>query len=174
MHRMGTTSGRALPPLNLLASLRVRQDEDNRDVAARPSLPPQRQVTKHIMKKWLLHEQILRNPPTDRMRDVHLLHHTQLVPMLDENSALRDNMPQRNDEQLRLSFSPAASVRCQMGRARTTEARNAPCRQSRRGTMLPSSISSSGSLTTLPSLLLRMCHAAARGTSWVVKVPGTT
>jgi hypothetical protein len=50
MHRMGSTSGRALPPLNLLASLRVRQDEDNRDVAARPSLPPQRQVTKHIMK----------------------------------------------------------------------------------------------------------------------------
>jgi hypothetical protein len=28
--------------------------------------------------------------------------------------------------------------------------------------MLPSSISSSGSPTTLPSFLLRMCHAAAR------------
>jgi hypothetical protein len=38
----------SLPPLNLLASLRVQQDEDNVDVAARPSLPPQRQVTKHI------------------------------------------------------------------------------------------------------------------------------
>ena len=45
------------------------------------------------MKKWLLHEQMLRNPPTDRMRDVHMLHHTQSVPMLDENSALRGNMP---------------------------------------------------------------------------------
>jgi hypothetical protein len=142
--------------------LRVRHDEDNGDVAARPSLPPQRQVKKQIMKKWLLHEQMLRNPPTDRMRDVHMLHHTQSVPMLDENSALRDNMPQHNDEQPRLSFSPAASVWGQMGRAWTTDGRNAPCRQSRRGTMLPSSISFSGSPTTLPSLLSRMCHAAAR------------
>ena len=39
----------SLPPFNLLASLRVRQDEDNGEVAAPPSLPPQRQVTKHIM-----------------------------------------------------------------------------------------------------------------------------
>ena len=39
----------SLPPFNLLASLRVRQDEDNGEVAARPSLPPQRQVTKHNM-----------------------------------------------------------------------------------------------------------------------------
>ena len=38
----------SLPLLNLLASLRVRQDVDNGEVAARPSLPPQRQVTKHI------------------------------------------------------------------------------------------------------------------------------
>jgi hypothetical protein len=120
----------SLPPLNLLASLRVRQDVDNGEIDARPSLPPQRQVTKHIMKKWLLHEQMLRNPPTDRMRDVHMLHHTQSVPMLDENSALRGNMPQRNDEeggkQPRLSFSPAASVWGQMGRAWTTDGRNAP------------------------------------------------
>jgi hypothetical protein len=63
----------SLPPLNLLASSRVRQDEDNGEVAARPSLPPQRQGTKHIMKKWLLHEQVLRNPPTDRMRAEHML-----------------------------------------------------------------------------------------------------
>ena len=79
------------------------------------------------MKKWMLHEQMLRNPPTDRMRDVHMLHHTQLV--LDENSALHGNMPQRNDEedgkQPRLSFSPAASVWGQMGRAWTTDGRNA-------------------------------------------------
>jgi hypothetical protein len=51
------------------------------------------------MKKWLLHEQMLRNPPTTRMRDVHMLHHTQSMLMIDENSALRGNMPQRNDEE---------------------------------------------------------------------------
>jgi hypothetical protein len=67
----------SLPPLNLIASLRV-------------------------------------NPPTERMRDVHKLHITQSVPMLDENSALRPNMPQRDDDEggkpKRLSFSPASSV----------------------------------------------------------------
>ena len=47
----------------------------------------------------------------------------------------------------------------------SAEVRHAPQRQSRRLTMLPSFINSSGSPTTLPSLLLRMCHAAARGTS---------
>ena len=88
----------SLPPLNLLASLRVRQDEDNGEVAARPSLPPQRQVTKHIMQTWTLHEQMLQNPPTDSIRDVHMLHQTQSVPMLDETSALHGNMPQHNDE----------------------------------------------------------------------------
>jgi hypothetical protein len=91
----------SLPPFNLLASLRVRQDEDNGEVAARPSLPPQRQVTKHIMQTWTLHEQMLRNPPTDRMSDVNMLHHTQSLP--------------------------AASVWGQMGRAWTTGGRNAPC-----------------------------------------------
>ena len=70
---------------------------------------------------------MLRNPPTDRMRDVHLLHHTQSVPKLDETSALHGNMPQHNDaeggKQPRLDFSPATSVWGQMGRApRTTEA----------------------------------------------------
>jgi hypothetical protein len=58
----------------LLASLRVRQDDKNQ-VAAGRSLPPQRQVTKQITK-WLLHEHMMRNPPTERMRDVHMLHHT--------------------------------------------------------------------------------------------------
>jgi hypothetical protein len=82
------------------------------------------------MQTWTLHEQMLRNPPTDRMRDVHKLHHTQSVPVLDETSALRGNMPQHNDEEggknSRLSFSPAASVRGQMGRAWTTAGQNAP------------------------------------------------
>jgi hypothetical protein len=107
-----------------------RQDEDNGEVAAHPSLPQQRQVTKHIMQTWTLHEQMLQNLPTDRMRDVHMLHHTQSVPMLDETSALHGNMPQRNDEeggkQPRRSFSPAASVWGKMGRAWTTGGRNAP------------------------------------------------
>ena len=102
----------SLPALNLLASFRVRQDEDNGEVAARPSLPAQRQVTKHIMQTWMLHEQMHRNPPTDRMRDVHMLHHTQSVTMLDETSALHGNMPQHNDEeggkQPRLSFLPCS------------------------------------------------------------------
>jgi len=120
----------SLPPLNLLTSLRVLQDEDNGEVAARLSLPPQCQVTKHIMQTWTVHEQMLRNPPTDRMRDVHMLHHTQSVPMLDETSALLGNMPQHNNteggKQPRLAFSPASSVWGQMGRAWTTGGRGAP------------------------------------------------
>ena len=54
---------------------------------------------------------------------------TQSVPMLDENSALRPNMPQRDDDEggkpKRLSFSPASSVWGQMGRAWTSGDRNA-------------------------------------------------
>jgi hypothetical protein len=129
-HDNNSTRPLSLPPLNLLASLRVRQDEDNGEVAACPSLPPQRQVTRHIMQTWTLHEQMMRNPPTDRIRDVHMLHHTQSVPMLDETSALHGNMPQHNDaeggKQPRLAFSPAASVWGQIGRAWTTGGRGAP------------------------------------------------
>ena len=61
---------------------------------------------------------------------LHMLHHTQSVPMIDETSALHGNMPQHIDEeggkQPRLSFSPAASVWGQMGRAWTTGGRSAP------------------------------------------------
>jgi hypothetical protein len=120
----------SFPPLNLLASLRARQDEENGEDAARPSLPLQCQVTHRIMENWLLHARTLQHPPTDRMRDVHMLHHTQSVPMIDETSALRGNMPQRNDAEggknPRLSFSPASSVWGQMGRPWTTVGRNAP------------------------------------------------
>jgi hypothetical protein len=49
----------------------------------------QRQVTKQIMTAWTLHRQMARNPPTDRMRDVHMLHQSQSLPMLDEGSSLR-------------------------------------------------------------------------------------
>ncbi len=63
----------------------------------------------------------------DRMRDVHMLHHPQSVPMLDETSALHGNMPQHNDDEVgkhpRLAFSPAASVWGQMGCAWTTGGR---------------------------------------------------
>ena len=83
-----------------------------------------------IMQTWTLHEQMLRNPPTDRMRDVHMLHHSQSVSMLDETSALHGNMPQHNDaeggKQPRLAFSHAASLWGQMGRAWTTDGCNAP------------------------------------------------
>jgi len=48
--------------------------------------------------------------------------------MMEESPALQRDMPQRNDEeggkQPRLSFSPAASVWGQMGRAWTTDKRN--------------------------------------------------
>jgi hypothetical protein len=74
-----------------------------------------------------------------------------------------------------VSFSPRQCGARWAAHGRQAAAmRRAPLSQSRRRTMLPSSINSSGSPTTLPSLLLRTCHAAARGTSWVVKVPGTT
>ena len=78
----------------------------------------------------MLHEQMLRNPPTERLRDVHMLHRTQSVTMLDENSALHCHMQQRNDEeggkQPSLSFSPAASVWGKMGSAWTSHRRNQP------------------------------------------------
>jgi hypothetical protein len=81
------------------------------------------------MREWDRHKLALSNPPTDRMRDVHKLHITQSVPMLDENSALRPNMPQRDDDEggkpKRLSFSPASSVWGQMGRSWTSGDRNA-------------------------------------------------
>jgi hypothetical protein len=51
------------------------------------------------MQEWGRHKIALRNPPTERMRDVHKLHITQSVPILDENSALRPNMPQRDDDE---------------------------------------------------------------------------
>ena len=117
------------PYLNLIASLRVRQDVENGDADAHPSLPLQRRVTKQIMREWGRHKIALSNPPTDRMRAVHTLHITQSVPVLAENSALRHNMPQREDAEggnpQRLSFSPAATVWGQMGRAWTSGDRNA-------------------------------------------------
>jgi hypothetical protein len=114
---------------------------------------------------------------TDRMCDVHMLHHSQSVPMLDETSALYGNMPQPNDTEVCkhpcLAFSPASSVWGQMGSAWMTVAEECytPRKQSRRMTMLLSFINSSDSATTLPSLLLRTWHVPVSCISWVVKVP---
>ena len=66
------------------------------------------------MQEWGSHKIALRNPPTERMRDVHKLHIAQSVAMLDENSALRPNMPQRDDDAggtpKRLSFCSLAAA----------------------------------------------------------------
>jgi hypothetical protein len=79
--------------------LRHQTPMENCDADARPSLPPQRQVTKQIMQEWGRRKIALRNPPTERMRDVQKLRITQSVPMLDETSAFRPNMPQPDDDE---------------------------------------------------------------------------
>ena len=99
-----------IPPLNLLASMQARQDADEGNAAARASLPPQRHITTRIMHQWPQHQQTAANPPSRRAQEVHQLHCPQSVPTLAEDSALRRNMPQRNDEsedalkQHRISF----------------------------------------------------------------------
>jgi hypothetical protein len=96
--------------------LRARQVEENGEDTVLPSLPPQRQVTKPITQQWTLHKQMLQNPPTDRMRDVHMFHRCHCL------MSTRGKMPQRNDEEggktTRLSFSPASSEWGQMGPSR--------------------------------------------------------
>ena len=112
-----------IPPLNLLATMQARQDEEEGDAAARASLPLQRRVTAQVMKNWPQHLQVAANPPSRRAKDMLQLHCVQSVPTHAEDSALRRDMPQRNDEdeaslkKHRLSFSPAAAVWGQMGRA---------------------------------------------------------
>jgi hypothetical protein len=92
---------------------------------------------------------------------------------------MRRNVPQRNDEeggkQTRLSFSPAALVWGQMGRAWTTDKRNTPriTGPSLWRATLPCFISISVSPTSRSSPLLRRNDAAARDT-WAGRVAGTT
>jgi hypothetical protein len=50
------------------------------------------------MNHWQKHQLVAANPPSRRMRDVHLLHSTQSVPTIGEGSVLRRNMPLRNDK----------------------------------------------------------------------------
>ena len=180
----------SLPPLNLLASLRVRQDENNGQVAARPSISPQRQFTKalwippqrtkHIMQTWTLHEQMLRNPPTDRMRDVHMLHQTHQCPCLMRPlscMAICRNATTRRAASNNVSLSPLprqCGARWVVHGRQAAEMRRAPRSQSRRMTMLPSFINSSGSPTTLPSLPLRTCHAPVSGIGEGAWAPAST
>jgi len=98
-----------------------------------------------------------------------MLHQTQSVPMLDETSALHGNMQFlcRNTTTRRVasnhvSLSPLPRqcvARWAVHGRQAAEVRRAPWKQSRRLTMSPSFINSSDSPTTLPSLLLRTCHA---------------
>ena len=66
----------------------------------------------------------------EQIKDIIIFIITQSETMLDETSALRGNMPQRNDAEgcknPRLSFSPVSSVWGQMGSPWTTDGRNAP------------------------------------------------
>ena len=132
------------------------------------------------MKKWTLHQQILRNQPTDRMRDLHMLHHTQSVPMLDETSVLHGNMPQRNDEeggkQPRLSSSPAASVWGQIGCTWTTDGRNAPhTTESITEKDYVAFLHQFSGFANNPALApFANVPCRCQRTSWVVKVSGTT
>jgi hypothetical protein len=123
-------------------------------------------------KTRTLHEQMLRNLPMDRMRDVHTPGRCPCLMRPLPCEAICRNATTRRSASNHASFSP---LPCQCGgrwsaHGRQVAAmRRAPRSQSRRRTILPSSISSSGSPTTLPSLLLRTCHVPSIGTSWVVK-----
>ena len=152
---------------------------ENGNSDAHPSLPLQRRVTKQIMREWDRHKIALSNPPTDRMCDVHNLYITQSVPMLDENSALRPNMPQRDDDEggkpRRLSFSPASSVWSQMGRAWTSGDRNARTTELVTSSDYVAFFHQFLGITKIQhSLLSQMCHADARGTLWVGRAHGIT
>jgi hypothetical protein len=49
------------------------------------------------MTKWLLHEQMASNPPSERMRDVHMLHHTQSMTKMPQLSVGADGRAGRRD-----------------------------------------------------------------------------
>ena len=113
------------------------------------------------------------------MRDAHLLHLAQSVPMQDENSALRGNLPHRDDDDggknPRLSFSPASSVWGQMGCPWTSIGHSV--------TGTTEKITEADyvaffhqffGFTNNPAvwLLSRMCNTLISGISWVVTVLG--
>jgi hypothetical protein len=63
----------SLPPLNLLASLRGRQDVENGSCCCSP-------VATSATSGHTAHQGRAHDPPNERMRDVHKLHHIQSVP----------------------------------------------------------------------------------------------
>jgi hypothetical protein len=100
-----------------------------------------------------------------RLRIAYVMYTCFITPhwcpcLLDETSVLHGNMPQRNDEeggkQPRLFFCRVSGARWASHGQQAAEMRRAPRIQSRRRTTLPSSINSSDSPTTLPSLMMMM------------------
>ena len=57
----------SLPPLNLLASQHVSEDEEA------CKLPPQRRVTSQVMRHWAQHTAIADNAPSARQRQMRLI-----------------------------------------------------------------------------------------------------
>ena len=149
----------SLPPINLIASLRVRQDEENGDANARPSLPLQRQVTKQIMRKWGRHENARRNPPTDRVIYTNSLSPNP-CPCLTRTQHFAPICLSATTTRAGSQVSPSHLPRPYRARwgvlGLPVTAMLAPLRPSRRRIMLPSSITFSDSPTILHSLLSRM------------------
>ena len=58
-------------------------------------------------EEWSSHKIALHNPTTKHMCDVHNLYITQSVTMIDENSALRPNMQQHNNNEGWKPVSPS-------------------------------------------------------------------
>ena len=154
----------SLPSLNLLASLRVRQDEDNGKADARPSLPP--------------HTSCKRGRCMSRCCEIPLqtacVMYTCFItpnqcPCLMRPlpcMAICRNTKMRRAASNHVSLSPLprhCGARWAVHGRHAAEVRRLPRRQSRRMTMSPSFINSSASPTTLPSLLLRTCHAPVSG-----------
>jgi hypothetical protein len=91
-----------LPPPTLLATLQVLLREDNDNAAQRPEIPPQRNITREIMKQlFSVHPEA----PLQRAGQMVHLHKDQSVPTIrptrEEDpraySILRHDMPHRED-----------------------------------------------------------------------------
>ena len=170
----------SLPPLNLIASLRVRQDEENGDADARPSCCPRNVGSPNRSCKSGADTKLLSaiRPPTACVMYTSCISpnlcpcstRTQhFAPICRSVTTTRAGSP---------SVSPSHLPRPCGARwgalGLQAIAMRAQLSSSRRRIMLLSSISFSGSPTILYSLLLQMCHADAKGTLWVVRVHGTT
>jgi hypothetical protein len=91
-----------LPPPTLLATLQVLLREDDDNAAQRPEIPPQRNITRAIMKQLF---SVQPDAPLQRAGQMVHLHKAQSVPTIgptrEENpraySILRHDMPHRED-----------------------------------------------------------------------------